>query len=446
MAEYSYVTSKELYTKLKRLLELNVKFTNQIRNSYFCIYAKSRILAIKVSRKWLVNIDNWGITSPEVLKELEIDAITPGAYAFKMFKESLREDRLNYSTLWPTLNNNINRVIKSGYNSGLLYARPGFYNHQVWHYDINAAYADGFKNAELPVGIPKIVEGFVAPDDEYLNIYCMDMNVSYDSHKIFPYLVNSGDINKLPSEVIANTGYQSLYKVITQTEYLDVLEDYNVVAHCVYTLRFKKRKGLFDNFVDKYNDLKNAHTGEKRTIYKTILASLAGKLSQSIDKQNIPLRINDFGNIEYETIAIPPDEMQYLNPAVSLFVVDYVRKKVRDIIKANNYKDILVVDTDGFVSSKPMKMPISKNLGDWKCTTYDNIIVNGKRSYFYTKDNEFHSSISGLGDIHDDGLNTYDFNSIKDIYKLKKTIPVTKQVMYCGDPKYVSLNISIGER
>jgi hypothetical protein len=446
MSSYRYVTSKELHDKLRRLLELNVKFTRNIKSKYFCIYAKSRILAIKIGWDWMVNLDNWSINDPETLYRLGINAITPGSYAFNLLKEKIREQNYNYNTLWPTLSNHINKVIKSGYNSGLLYARPGFYPQKLWHYDINSAYGDAFKNVEVPIGIPKIFDKYIPPDNEHVNIYCMDLNVNYTNPKIFPYLVNSGDINKLPSEIISNTGYQTLYKVITQTEYLDIKKDYDVEAFCFYTLQFKKKKGLFDNFVDELFEKKNTSLNEERTVFKTILASLAGKLSQSIDTQSVPTGLNDFGVVEYETFNLETKDMEYINPAVSLFVVDYVRKKVRDIIKKFGYEHVILVDTDGFITTKPFDIKLSKELGGWKCSNYENVIINGKRSYFYTENGQFHSSISGLGDIYNDSLNDYSFDSIKQLYKLKQNIPVIKKVTFCGEEKYISLNISIGER
>ena len=447
MAKFKYLTSKEMYEKLKNLLALDITFSDKIKSQYFCIYGKSRILAIKVSTTWFVNIDNWSIKSADVLEKLQIKAITPGSYALNELKLSLRESRHNYNSLWPQLKTHLNKIIKSGYNSGLLYAAPGFYDQTMYHYDINSAYAEAFLNAEVPVGLPEIVPKFIPPDKEHLNLYMMDLNVEYNSQTIFPYLVNSGDVNKMPSQVIDNTGMQSLYKVITQTEYLDLKKDYDVIDTCLYTVRFKKKSNLFNNFINRFYELKESTKDDERMVYKSILASLAGKLGQGITRQQIPTEVNAFGHIQYRTITIPEDDVIYINPAVSLFIVDHVRKKLRDTIKKVGYKNVVLADTDGFISKVPINLPLSKKIGEWKLSTYKNIIVNGKRSYFYTtEDGQFHSSISGLGDIHDDEINVYDFQSIKMLHELKNTIPVIKKVTYCGQDKYVSMNINVGDK
>lgn len=443
MYKAEYLTSAELYDKLAKLLKMNIVFSENIKDPYFCIYGKSHIIAIKVNRTWYINADNWGVKDTTILKEF--GSITPSSYALKEFKQSLRESRYYYPSLWPQLTPQINRILKSGYNSGLLYAKPGFYNQTVYHYDLNSAYAEAFMKAEVPVGVPTIHKGYLPVDDDHLNVYCMDLNVEYISHDVFPYLVNSGNNYKLPSQIISSTGAQSLYKVITQTEFEDLKKDYDVVYDCIYTIRFKKGpKGLFNNFVNRFFELKNKSEGDMRTIYKSVLASLAGKLAQGIEQQNIPIGVNEFGNIKYKTIKIPKDEVQYINPAVSIFIVDYVRKKMRDTIRPHGYKDIVLVDTDGFISLKPLPLPLSKKLGEWKCTEYENLIVNGTRSYFYTQNGEFHSSISGLGDIYEDGLNTYTYESLYELYKLKPIVPIVKKVMYCGKEKYVTLNIRLG--
>lgn len=433
-----------MYDKLKKLLTMGIEFGESIKDPYFCIYGKSRILAIKVNRTWYINIDNWNIKDKKLLEKLDFNAITPSSYALKEFKESLKETRKYYNSLWPQLTPQINRIIKSGYNSGTLYAKPGFYNQPVYHYDLNSAYAEAFKKAAIPVGIPIIHKGFIPIDDEHLNIYCMDLNVEYTSHTMFPYLVNSGNNHKLPSQIISNTGAQSLYKVITQTEFLDLQRDYDVEYECLYTFQFNKAIGLFNNWVNKFFTLKNSAEGDLRTVYKGILASLAGKFAQGIEQQNIPLRVNEFGNVEYKTIKIERDDVQYINPAISIFIVDYVRKLMRDTIRKINYQNIVNADTDGFISTKKLDLELSKDLGKWKCTKYDNIIVNGTRSYFYTVNGEFHSSISGLGDIFEDGLNTYNYDSLWDLFKLKPVVPVIKKVMYCGQEKYITLNIQLG--
>lgn len=425
---------------------MNITFSTNIKSSYFCILAKSRILAIKVYQTWYVNLDNWGVSSKEALEKNSIKAITPGSFSIRELKRLMKDDYLSYDHIWPPLKNEINKVIKSGYNSGLLYSRNGFYNQTVYHYDKNSAYAEAFKEAYVPVGVPSKISGFVPPDDEHLNIYLMELNLEYTSERIFPYLVNSSDINMLPSQVVSNTGYDSIYKVITEVEFKDLELDYTVYKNVLYTLRFKKRKGLFDNFVNHYYTLRNKSAEDERIIYKTILAGLAGKLAQEIEETQTPTGINEYGGIEYITDKYSTDKVSYLNPAVSLFIVDYVRKIMRDTIRAAGYKNVILVDTDGFISLKPLDLDIGTNLGQWKVKEYSNIIVNGTRSYFYTEDGEFHSSISGLGDIYNDGLNNYSYNSINNITKLKSKIPVIKKVIYNGQPRYITMNVNVGGR
>jgi len=443
MSNITYLTSAELYEKLTKLLKMNITFSENIKDPYFCIYGKSHIIAIKITKKWYVNIDNWNIKDSTILKDF--NSITPSSHALKEFKSSLRESRHYYFSLWPQLTPNINRIIKSGYNSGTLYAYPGFYKQIVYHYDLNSAYAEAFMKAEVPVGAPEIHKGFIPPDKDHLNIYCMDLSVEYMSQDIFPYLVNSGDNHKLPSQIISNTGTHSLYKVITQTEFEDLQKDYDVIHECLYTFQFKKGpKGLFNNFVNRFFELKNSTEGEKRIVYKSILASLAGKLAQGIEQQNIPESVNEFGNIKYRTVKIDKDKVEYLNPAVSIFIVDYVRKLIRDTIRQFGYKNVVLVDTDGFISLKPLPLPLSQKLGEWKCTTYENLIVNGTRSYFYTQNGEFHSSVSGLGDIYEDGVNNYTYDTMYDLHKLKSVAPIVKKVLFCGKEKYATLNVQIG--
>ncbi len=444
MVKYIFLTNLEIYRLLRKLLSQGAEFSEDIRSRYFCIMINSRILAVKVGRTWYVNIDNWGVKDASVLEELNPKTITPGSYSIKLLKTYLKDNYRNFSKLFPPLRNDVNKVIKSGYNSGLLYARPGFYKQKVYHYDINAAYGEAFKEADIPIGPPRKIDGYVKPDGEHLHIYLAELNVEFNSQRIFPYLVNSSDIHKMPSQIVENTGFSSLYKVITETEFEDLKKDYMVYHTILYTLQFKKHKGLFDSFIDELYDKRHATYGDEQIIWKTVLASLAGKFSQEITRSQKPIGIDEFGGIIYTTSNKKLDDVTYISPQVSLFVVDYVRKKLRDTIKEVGYKNVILADTDGFISLIPVDVPLSKKLGDWKVTEYENIIVNGTRSYLYTENGEFHSSISGLGDIFNDGLNQYSYDSIYHISKLKRSIPVTKKVTVNGEEKYTQMNINIG--
>lgn len=446
MNNYVYLTGIEIYLMMKKLLSEGVEFSKDIRSRYFTIMVKSKILAIKVSRTWYVNMDNWGVEDPKVLEKIDPKSITPGSYSIKLLKEHLRDNYMNFNRLWPALRNDVNKVIKSGYNSGLLYARPGFYNQKVYHYDINSAYGEAFQKVDIPIGAPEKIDGYVKPDGKHLHIYLAELNVEFNSQTIFPYLVNSSDIHKLPSQVVENTGYSSLYKVITETELKDLRKDYIVYDEILYTLRFKKQTGFLSDFVEELYNKRYVTKGQEQVIWKTVLASLAGKFSQEIKQTQTPIGIDDFGNIQYHTENKDLEDVSYISPQVSLFIVDYVRKKLRDSIKKVGYKNVLLADTDGFISTVPVDLPLNNKIGGWKVATYDNIIVNGTRSYFYTQNNEFHSSISGLGDIYNDGLNEYTYKSIESISKLKPFIPVSKQVVVNGEYKYTRMNINIGGR
>lgn len=444
MARFHYLTSQDITAKLKHLLSIGVKFSDDIRKPYFCIYNKSRILAIKMTSVWFVNMDNWGVTDKTILDRLNIKSISPGSYAIKLLEDHLLEQNINPKILWPKLKNEINRTIKSGYNSGTLYAKPGFYNQKVYHYDLNAAYGYAFKTVPIPYDAPNIIKGFVPKKEGYFNIYVMDLNVEYNSSEIFPYLVNSGDVYKRPSQVIDNTGFGSLYKVISEIEYYDLIKDYTVFEDTLYTIQFKTKTGIFDGFIDKLYDKRYEVDGEERMLWKTVLASLAGKHAQEIEETQVPTKLNEFGIVEYTIIKKAPGDVVYLNPAISLAVVDYVRKKIRDSIRKAGYKNVLVVDTDGFITTEPIDLPLGKELGLWKVKTYDNIIVNGTRSYFYTENNEFHSSISGLGDIYNDGINNFTYRNLYNLRKLKSSVPLVKKILFDGDYKYITMNVKLG--
>lgn len=426
------------------MLGRGVVFSDNIKSSNFAILSKSRILAIKDKGKWFVNIDNWGLRSGRLLLDLGIRAITPGSYAMKLITSLLRSNGVIYERKWPKLSNDINSLLKSGYNSGLLYSQPGFYNQPLYHYDINAAFAEAFSKTPLPVGVPELHPGYIPPEKGYLNVYYTDINATYTSQDIFPYLVNSNDMYRLPSEIIADTGLSSFYKVITEVELQDVERDYEVYKEVVYTVRFKSEVGLFSKAMSHLHNKKELSTGSERDIWKTVMATLAGKFAQELDTITIPKEVNDFGVIEFETKRMDDSEVEYLNPAVSLFVVDAVRKKVRDVIRKVGYRNVVACDTDGFISKVPVDVKLSTELGEWKVKEYSNVVINGPRSYFYTYQGKLRSSISGVGDIGDDESHKLNYFDLLNLYRMRKPLVISKQVMYAGEYRYVSMQIKLG--
>lgn len=445
MSNYNYVTSVELYNRLKAMLRRGVNFSEDINSSNFAIISGSKILGIKDRNKWYVNIGNWGVSNPQILHNLGIRAITPGAYSLKLISSLLRKRGVVYDKKWPKLSNDINSLIKSGYNSGLLYSKPGFYNQKMYHYDINAAFAQAFSTVPLPVGIPEIIPGYAEPEEGYLNIYYMDVSATYTSSDIFPYLVNSNDLFRLPSEIISDTGFSSFYKVITEVELKDVMEDYEIYNETLYTLKFRSEVGLFKEPMAYLHDLKERSEGEERGIWKNIMATLAGKFSQELDTVTIPKHVNEFEVVEFEVKRIPDADVSYLNPAVSLFIVDSVRKYMRDVIRRVGYKNIVMCDTDGFISKIPVDVEINENMGGWKVKEYDNVVINGPRSYFYTYLGSLHSSISGVGDIRDDTSISLNYFDLVNLYRMSKPLTISKRIMYAGQYKYVNMEIKLGE-
>ena len=172
------------------------------------------------------------------------------------------------------------------------------------------------------------------------------------------------------------TGVQTCALPISRVEYID-------------GYMFKGKKGIFDNYIDHWNNIKEQATIDKnnglRTIAKLMNNSLYGKFAvNSVNDVKIPVLqengvvaqkgkvdIKELKEIEeqYKDIELMEDKDRELNyTAMASFITAYARRVTHRAIQ-ENYDNFCYADTDSIhlLGDKAINIDIhNSKLGAWK--------------------------------------------------------------------------------
>lgn len=180
--------------------------------------------------------------------------------------------------------------------------------------DVNSEYPFVMKEFKLPFGSPKYHTGTDAieiKDNRYVFVR-VRCNFRLKKNKL-PTIQIKNNMLYQPNEWLKTSyvfgdegiphsyGYIDGEKVETrqelilcETDYILLHEHYNLFDYEVVDwLEFQATKGLFNEYIDKYFNLKAVSEGGKRLIYKLFLNNLYGKLGTSPDSSFKVARLED---------------------------------------------------------------------------------------------------------------------------------------------------------
>ena len=286
---------------------------------------------------------------------------------------------------------------KYGYFGGLIglnskiinrYVGTGEYN-KFYDYDINSAYMYQLtrpipyklSNIYLPVEYDRLT-GI----DKYGKVYFFEIVI--EKVTIGEYYTALGVIKDIYSDFDFLESKNNNTMVVSEYR----LELINRVYHknCYKILRVfefdAKKFSMYKKILDRYTELKK----DNDTIKKNGLM-LYGSLGQIYLKKNNSLRWE--GNRLYinTTTSINWNSKPY----IAMYVADAVALRLFEIITAN-YDNIVSWNTDGLVSTKPLKLPISNKAGLWKCKEFTGMPILldecGKTVIYIDKNEKFYGA------------------------------------------------------
>ena len=348
--------------------------------------------------------------------------LTIGSCCLKDFMKTIGGLR-NYNMAYPDLTKiemneeiygakNVDEYIRRSYKGGWCYVKSGENNKIINNgitLDVNSLYPfvmHSKSKCRYPSDMPFFFVGDM-PDNVKTNdniYYFVTVRCSFKIKKgKLPFIQKKGSLLYKGNECLVTSDYydkktQRYYRYIiddkgvkhdtkmtitfTKTDYILFKEHYNVfdeeVLHGVYF--FCLEDGIFDNYIDKYMEIKMNSKGAKRTEAKLFLNNLYGKLASGT---NSSYKVAHMDNeVHYEIIDDNKKKAGYI--AVGSAITSYARNwTIRHA--QMNYDNFIYADTDSMHLKCGIDEVIGcviddKELGAWKCESFwsDAIFVRQK--------------------------------------------------------------------
>lgn len=295
--------------------------------------------------------------------------MTIGSDSLHIYKSIIGEKKFKH--YFPVLDISVDRDIRRAYRGGYTYTNKIFQNKDVGNgqvYDVNSMYPSVMHSTEnelLPYGIPIFFEGEYEYDKNYplyIQKIKADLKVK-DNH--IPTIQCKTNIYFNGNEYIEDTmGVLTMY--VTNVDLEVIKEQYEILEiEYINGYKFKGCTGLFDEYIDKYMEMKKNNTGAKRQLAKLLLNNLYGKFSTNPKTQEKIPYLNSDGNVEYKTITAKDKEPVYT--PMGIFITSYARARIQRAFQ-DNYFRTTYCDTDSLhmLGDEIPNIDIDdKDLGKW---------------------------------------------------------------------------------
>ena len=263
------------------------------------------------------------------LFDIGLTRMTAGSNALYEYKQIIKINR--FRNLYKPLNYEIDKDIRRAYRGGFTYLNPIYKNKEVGSgevLDVNSLYPSCMRFMILPFGEPFFYEGKYQEDKVY-PLYIQRLTCSF---KIKPGKIPTIQIKHsrfVDNEYLTDSGIEPVALTLTSIDLKLFFEQYDVWdLNFESGWKFKGMRGLFNEYIDKWIEVKNEATisGNKgmRQVAKILLNSLYGKFATSLDVQEkIPYIEN--GIVKYKLGEKTTKDGVYL--PMGAFITAYARDK-----------------------------------------------------------------------------------------------------------------------
>lgn len=325
--------------------------------------------------------------------------LTVGSDALNEFKKIISTKR--FGAKFPVLADDIDREIRGAYRGGFTYVAERFKGKRLGKgkvYDVNSLYPSVMYNELLPHGEPMWVDGAPRPNKNFpLFIATITFTAKLKKDHI-PVIQVKG------SHRFTATEYQKNIDdpITMQVSSVDLAlwqEHYDLDIHTYDgAWMFKAERGVFQEYIDKWMQVKQNSTGGKRALAKLFLNALYGKFATNPD---ITGKYPVMENNAVKLVTGPEETRDPVYTAMGVFITSYARAITIRAAQAN-YDTFAYCDTDSLhllVTEHPAGLDIDKGkLGAW-AHEYDfseALFVRAKTYIERKIDGEHETHIAGL--------------------------------------------------
>lgn len=284
---------------------------------------------------------------------------TRASNALEDYRKIIGDNKFNH--YFPSIDEINDKEFRKAYKGGFTYLNPIYKEKDVENVeilDVNSLYPSCMKNCLLPYGNGVYFEGEYKEDKIYpLYIQMITCRFEIKENKI-PVIQLKKHIMHLDNEYVLSSADENgiLQKetlVLTNIDLKLFKEHYNIYDE-EYTAgwKFKGKYGLFDEYINKWIEIKNQATIEKnkglRTLAKLMLNSLYGKFATTLtDISKECFLIDDI--VKYKNL--PEQSKKGLYIPIACFITAYARNKTITTAQSITDYSIKKYNKDCFVYS-----------------------------------------------------------------------------------------------
>ena len=313
--------------------------------------------------------------------------LTIGSSCLREFKTTIGKN--NYEVLFPNLyehdtptdafgERHTGEYIRHSYKGGWCYVVPEKAN-KIYHKgitaDVNSLYPSMMHSESgnrYPIGYPTFWQGNTIPDEAKDNEHYFFIRIKCRfkiKEGYLPFIQIKGSNYYRPTEMLTTsdftdrkTGVKYRYRkdengklidsivtlTLTCTDYYLFREhydtyDFEILDGCY----FRSRVGIFDEYIDKYRQIKISSKGAVRQIAKLFLNNLYGKLASSPDS-SFKYAIDKNGNISFVTIRAYDKTPGYIpiGSAITSYARNFTIRAAQKNYHGTTERGFIYADTD----------------------------------------------------------------------------------------------------
>lgn len=212
-----------------------------------------------------------------------LDRMTSGSDSLNGYKGSVTNNV--FDKLFPVFSRELDSELRMAYRGGFTWLNDKYAGKDLGKgivFDVNSLYPAQMYTRELPYGMPIPFEGKYEWDSEYpLFIKHIRCEFVLKENRI-PCIQVKGDLRFKATEYLKSSNGEMVDLYVTNVDLEMIMEHYHLYdLEYLEGWKFRSKKGMFKQFIDKWTYVKTHETGAKRELAKLMLNSLYGKFASN---------------------------------------------------------------------------------------------------------------------------------------------------------------------
>lgn len=321
-----------------------------------------------------------------------LTGMTSGGDSLRGFKNFVGGEK-GFEKVFPKLSLEADTNLRLAYRGGFTWLNDRYIEKDVGHglvFDVNSLYPSVMYDRDLPYGFPIPYTGEYE-HDEMFPLYIQHIRCEFQLKEGYIPLIQIKKSKFQENEYLKSSDGEVVDLYLTNVDWEMIQEHYDVydVEHCE-GWKFRKKKGMFNDFINKWMWVKNNNEGALKALAKLMLNSLYGKFATNPNVTGKYPYLKEDGSCGFKLM----EEEKYRDPIytpMGIFITSYARQLT--ISTAQKCFDrIIYCDTDSIhLEGTEIPDAISELIDDDKLgywaheTTFKRARYIRQKTYCYDK-------------------------------------------------------------